>query len=118
MALGNALEGEKYISLTTFRKNGAEVRTPVWFAEESGRLYVFSNPNAGKVKRIRNNPSVRLAACTFRGKITGAESGATARILPPEDWSRAREIMRRKYWLMRVPLLWSRNSVFIELSPV
>ncbi|PYX78462.1 MAG: PPOX class F420-dependent oxidoreductase [Acidobacteria bacterium] len=110
------LQNQKYISLTTFRKNGIPVRTPVWFAEQDGKLYVFTNPKSGKVKRIRNNPQVRIAPSTIRGRVTGQEFSARARILPREGWPGARKIMERKYWLMRVPFLWSKDSVFMELE--
>jgi PPOX class probable F420-dependent enzyme len=110
------LQDQKYISLTTFRKNGIPVRTPVWFAEQDGKLYVFTNPKSGKVKRIRNNPRVRIAPSTIRGRVTGPEFSARARILPREEWPEARRIMERKYWLMRVPFLWSQDSVFMELE--
>jgi uncharacterized protein len=110
------LAGQKYISLVTFRKTGVPIRTPVWFAERDDKLYIFSNPKAGKVKRIRNNPDVRIAPCTMRGRVTGPEFGARGRILPPEQWPAARTIMKEKYWLMRVPFLWRPGSVFIELE--
>ncbi|HYL14667.1 MAG TPA: PPOX class F420-dependent oxidoreductase [Terriglobales bacterium] len=110
------LQNQKYISLTTFRKTGVPVRTPVWFAEEEGKLYIFTNPKSGKVKRIRNNPHVRIAPSTLRGRVTGPEFPAMARILPREDWPRARTIMERKYWLMRVPFLWSKESIFMALE--
>jgi PPOX class probable F420-dependent enzyme len=112
------LRGQKYISLATFRKTGILVRTPVWFAERDNKLYIFSNPKSGKVKRIRNNPEVRIAPCTMRGRVTGSEFAARARILSGEQWPAARKIMEEKYWLMRVPFLWSRESVFIELEIV
>jgi uncharacterized protein len=113
-----ALRGQKYISLVTFRKTSVPVRTPVWFAERDNKLYIFSNPKSGKVKRIRNNPEVRIAPCTMSGRVTGPEFAARARILPREQWPAARKIMEEKYWLMRVPFLWSKESVFIELEMV
>jgi len=61
-------EGEKVISLETYRKNGEPVRTPVWFLEENGILYVHTDDSTGKVKRIRRNPKVRVAPSHFRGK--------------------------------------------------
>ena len=110
------LQGQKYISLASFRKNGAAVRTPVWFAEENGKLYVMTRSDSGKYKRIRNHPEVRIAPSTMRGKVTGPEFSATARILPPEDWPHARQALARKYWLMKVPFLWSKKNVFLELE--
>jgi PPOX class probable F420-dependent enzyme len=61
-------EGEKVISLETYRKNREPVRTPVWFLEENGILYVHTDDSTGKVKRIRRNPKVRVAPSHFRGK--------------------------------------------------
>jgi len=61
-------DGEKVISLETYRRNGDPVRTPVWFLEEDGILYVHTDASTGKVKRIRRNPKVRVAPSHFRGK--------------------------------------------------
>ena len=111
-----AIPGQKYISLTTFRKNGAAVATPVWFGEGDGKLYIMTRSTFGKYKRIRNNPQVRVAPCTIRGRVRGAESPAIARILAVEEHSRARQIINRKYWLARLPLLWSRTDAYIEIG--
>ena len=62
--------------------------TPIWFAEDDGKLYFMTSSKLGKIKRIRNNAQVKIAPCTIRGKITGPEFSATARILKPEDTSR------------------------------
>lgn len=62
-------ETAAYVSLATFRRNGKEVRTPVWIAGSGGRYYGFSAGNAGKVKRIRANPRIRLAACDAAGRV-------------------------------------------------
>ncbi len=67
-ALFSQFEGEKVISLETYRKNGQPVRTPVWFLKEDGILYVHTDDSTGKVKRIRQNPTVRVAPSHFRGK--------------------------------------------------
>ena len=112
----SALQGQKYISLGTFRKTGSKVATPVWFGEEGNKLYVMTRGDMGKVKRIRNNPQVTVAACTARGKVIGPEFPAVARLLPPEDHSRARQIINRKYWLARLPLIWSRTDTYLEIS--
>ncbi len=112
----SVLHGQKYISLATFRKDGTAVYTPVWFAEDNDRLYTMTRSDSGKYKRMRNNPLVRVAPCTMRGKIIGPEFAATARILPAEDWLRARGLLARKYWLMRLSFLWSKKNVFIEVA--
>src|SRR5881275_2612361 len=96
-----AIHNQKYISLTTFRKTGVGVATPVWFGEEDGKLYVMTRSDMGKAKRIRNNPHIKVAPCTIRGKVTGPEFPATALILPLEEHSRARQTINRKYWMAR-----------------
>ncbi len=108
-------EGQQYISLKTFRKNGVGVATPVWFGEDDGKLYLMTRSDLGKTKRIRNNPRVQVAACTIRGKVTGPEFAATARILPAEEHARARQAINRKYWMARIPLVWRRTDTYIEL---
>src|SRR5579864_646373 len=111
-----SIHGQKYISLTTFRKSGAGVATPVWFGEEDGKLYVMTRSDMGKTKRIRNTPQVRVAPCTIRGTVTGAEIAATARILPPEEHARARQAINRKYWMARIPLVWARTDTYWEIN--
>ncbi len=111
-----SIQGQKYISLTTFRKTGVAVATPVWFGEDDGKLYVMTRSNMGKAKRIRNNPQVGVAPCTIRGKVTGAEFAATARILPVEEHERARRTINRKYWAARLPLIWARTDTYLEIS--
>jgi PPOX class probable F420-dependent enzyme len=110
------IQHQKYISLKTFRKNGAGIATPVWFGEEDGKLYVMTRSDMGKAKRIRNNPQVRVAPCTIRGRVTGPEFAATARVLPPADQAHARQAINRKYWLARLPLVWARTDTYFELS--
>ena len=116
VAIPREIQGQKYISLDTFRKNGEAVYTPVWFGEDNDKLYVKSRSDSGKYKRIRNNPQVRIAPCTMRGKITGPEFAATARILPPQDWPRAQRAIREKYWLARLSFLSSKQNVYFELE--
>jgi len=52
-------------------QNGIGVKTPVWFAQEGGTLYIWTIGDSGKIKRIRNNPKVNIAPCRRFGKITG-----------------------------------------------
>ncbi|HTW59827.1 MAG TPA: PPOX class F420-dependent oxidoreductase [Terriglobales bacterium] len=110
------IHGQKYISLKTFRKSGVGVATPVWFGEEGDKLYVMTRSEMGKTKRVRNNPQVRVAPCTIRGRVTGPEFAATARLLPPEEHARARQTVNRKYWLARLSSPWSRADAFLELT--
>ncbi len=111
-----SVRGQKYISLTTFRKSGAAVATPVWFGEDGDRLYVMTRSDMGKTKRIRNNPQVRVAPCSIRGRVTGPDFAATARILPPAQHASARQAIKRKYWAARLPFIWRRTDTYLELS--
>jgi uncharacterized protein len=112
----STIRGQKYISLTTVRKNGLKVATPVWFGEDGDRLYVMTRGTMGKVKRIRNNPAVEVAPCTIRGKETGEKLPAHARILSAEEHAHARRAINRKYWMARLPLVWWRTDTYLELS--
>jgi uncharacterized protein len=101
-----------YLSLTTFRKTGAAVDTPVWFAAEAGKLYVFTAGNSGKVKRLRNSPRARIAVCDMRGKVKGPFRDTNARLVgDPELIERAGAALRRKYgWQLWILDLTSRLS--------
>lgn len=94
----------RYVSLTTYRKDGRGVATPVWAAVEGGELFVWSNPESWKVKRIRNNDRVVVTGCDYRGRIAeGAPSAeGTARLLDRDGTGAARQLLARKYLLMRV----------------
>jgi PPOX class probable F420-dependent enzyme len=98
------LDREAYISLATFRRNGRAVETPVWFALRDGRLWVFSAGDAGKVKRLRNGPRVRVAPCTMRGRVTGEWIEGNGRIADdPVEIEAAYAALRAKYgWQMRL----------------
>ena len=110
------IHGQRYISLATFRKSGVAVYTPVWFAEHDDKLYFMTNSKLGKCKRIRNNPRVKIAPCTMRGRITGPEFSAIVRILPPEEFGCVRKAINAKYWLARVPFLWRNTDTSLEIT--
>ena len=101
---------ESYVSLATFRRSGVEVRTPVWIAGSGDRFYVFSEGDAGKVKRIRANGRVRLAACNMRGAVSSEWLDGRGRVVGDgETIERAYRALRQKYgWQMRVADLLSR----------
>jgi len=94
-------DGQKYLSLQTFRKNGTPVDTPVWFAEDGERFYVYSLANAGKVKRIRNNPHVKVIPCDIRGNTNGEWVDARARIVDNPEAERAHNLLNKKYGLTK-----------------
>lgn len=99
-----ALDREPYISLVTFRRSGTGVPTPVWFAVRDGRLWAFSESRAGKVKRLRNDPRARFAACSARGRVHGAWHDARARVVTAAPQRQAAfAALRAKYgWQIRL----------------
>jgi PPOX class probable F420-dependent enzyme len=94
------LGAERYVSLATFRRDGREVRTPVWVAEDGGHLYVFSEAKAGKVKRIRATKRVAVAPCDVRGVLRGDFSEGTGRVVSEDD------VTRRGYAALRAKYGW------------
>lgn len=95
---------EPYVSLATFRRDGREVRTAIWIAGGDGRYFAFSEGNAGKVKRLRNDGRARLAACNARGVERGEWIDARGRILSERgEIDEAHRALRAKYgWQMRL----------------
>lgn len=121
------LDRHRYMILSTFRKSGAEVPTPVWFAAVGGMLYVCSAGDAGKVKRVRRSPRARVAPSDARGRVRGAWRDATARLVTePAAIERAHAALRAKYgWQVRLADVLSRLAgrigrrawIAIEVGP-
>jgi uncharacterized protein len=86
-----------YLLVTTFRRDGTPVPTPVWVARDGDELVIWSQTSAGKVKRIRNSGTVELAECDFRGRPKGSTVTGTARILDADATERGRRLLKRKY---------------------
>ena len=119
------LEGHEFARLTTYRKGGKPVPTPVWFALAEGRVYVFTDVESGKVKRIRDDPRATLAPSGFRGRPRGEEVRVEARVLGRAEHEVADRALRGKYgWRYRlaqavIDLLGkSARRAFLELRPV
>jgi PPOX class probable F420-dependent enzyme len=124
-----SLADEPFVSITTFRRDGTEASTPVWFVSDDLRRHIFVATGAGtwKVRRIRRNPHVRVAACTARGKVRGraldgiaslVDEEALVRRLQAEKYGWQRWLIEKAYdlstWLTRKP---AGESVFIEIVP-
>ena len=87
----------KYLSLTSFRRDGTEVATPVWFVPDNGRLLVVTDADSYKVKRIRRNPAIRMAPCSARGRLLADPVPARAEVLPDSELPRAEALLASKY---------------------
>jgi PPOX class probable F420-dependent enzyme len=94
---------QKYLNLETYRNTGKPVATPVWFAEENGTFYIYSLAHAGKVKRIRHHPRVRIVPCDVRGNPKGEWVEAKARILDERGAALGHQLLNKKYgWMKRI----------------
>ena len=91
----------KYISLATYRRDGTSVATPVWFAVDANRLVIYSDADAGKVKRLRNNQQCTVAICDARGKVKGPEMHALGRLLPETEALRVHALLNEKYGFVK-----------------
>ncbi|MFJ4523453.1 PPOX class F420-dependent oxidoreductase [Streptomyces sp. NPDC088810] len=99
----------KYLLVTSFRKNGTPVATPVWVIRDGGALGVWTVADSWKVKRIRRRPDVLVGPCDVRGNPTGDQTPATAEITDAATTARYRKLIARKYGVIgRLTLLGSR----------
>ena len=87
----------KYLSVTSYRRDGRGVSTPVWFVREGQRLLIETDADSFKVKRMRREPRVAIARCTARGKIRELPTPAEAELLPDDQVARVERLMAHKY---------------------
>jgi PPOX class probable F420-dependent enzyme len=114
----------RFVSLATFRKNGAEVKTPVWFAALGDKVYAYTLATTGKAKRLRNSSRARIAPCDLRGNVRGEWRDTHARIVGDADLAgRAYAALRAKYgWQVGLFTLGARltgairKRVYIEID--
>ncbi len=116
------LAKEKYVSLTTFRRNGVGVATPVWIVPLDEARYAFTtDPSSGKVKRVRNNPVVELRPCTMRGKVAPDApllTGTAHIVTDPVDYRPVVAALRRKYGLQVTLIEWGgRIKQLVKRNP-
>jgi len=98
------LADESYVLVTSFRRDGTPVATPVWVAGDGDGLIVWTPAKTGKVKRIRRDGTVTVAPCTFRGEPTGPAVAGRATIVT--DGRRARTLIKRKYGVRGFLIVW------------
>ena len=120
--MSTPLDHEKYVSLETFRKDGTGVATPMWVAALDGKLVFGTNGTSFKVKRIRNNSRVRIAACNASGsQIRGPWYEGKARVVEPNEAAAGEEALNAKYGLLRRAMgffrrLVKKEGVIIEVT--
>jgi PPOX class probable F420-dependent enzyme len=98
----DALGSAKYISLTTYRKDGTAVSTPVWLVRDQDTVLVLTDPNSGKVKRLRNNPAARVSPCDMRGRVKADAPSVAVTVTLQDDagTQRTMELIEKRYGLM------------------
>ena len=95
-------KNQSFINLETFRKNGMGVKTPVWFVEDEGRFYVRTGADSWKVKRICNNPQVRVVPSESQGQPIGEWVPAAAyRLDDPAREAEINRLFNQKYGLQK-----------------
>ena len=104
--VGGGLPDAEYVSLTTYRRSGDPVATPVWAARDAERLVVLTRTDSGKVKRLRHTSRVTVAPCTARGVLTGAPVPAEAGIVDDSGRPAALAALRRRYRLRFAAVYW------------
>jgi uncharacterized protein len=87
----------RYLSITSYKRDGRGVATPVWFVQRDGTLLVETDAASGKVKRIRRNPQVRVAVCTASGRLRGEQVQAVAELLPDSEVGAVERLIADKY---------------------
>ncbi len=95
----------KYLSLTSFKRDGTGVATPVWFVVDAGQLLVLTGSESFKTKRIRRNPAVMIAPCSAAGRLRGEPVRARAEVLPESELRRVERLMTSKYRIDRIVVL-------------
>jgi PPOX class probable F420-dependent enzyme len=102
----DTLASSPYAMVTTFRKDGRAVGTPVWIVPFGNGLAIWTVPSFGKVKRIRRDPRVTVATCDLRGNNVGPAAPGRASILDDAGTEAVREALRRKYGIWARVTLW------------
>ena len=104
----DTLGAAKYVSLTTFRIDGSAVATPVWVVRDGDALRILTDPESGKVRRLRVNPAVRLSPCDMRGRVaSGAMVADGFAVLEDDDGTaRTLRMITDRYGLMGRILGW------------
>ena len=96
----------QYALLTTYRRDGRTVPTPLWVVRDGDAVAVWTPTDSGKVKRIRRNPRVLIGPCDFRGRTIGDEAPGVAVVLDRDGTARIRRLLARKYGLIGRLSLW------------
>lgn len=118
----NQLARQPYLNIETFRKSGLGVKTPVWFVQDGGAVFVRTEANSGKVKRVRNNGRVNIAPCKMDGALLGDWLPATAREIKDDATDqKVNRLLGQKYGLIKkiiglAAIFQRRKSTILEVK--
>lgn len=101
------LTSGRFLLVTTYKKDGSSVPTPVWVVPDGDALGIWTAADSGKIKRIRNRADVLVGPCDMRGRPTGPSTPGTAEILDASGTARYRTLIAKKYGLMGRLVLFS-----------
>ncbi|ATL32860.1 PPOX class F420-dependent oxidoreductase [Streptomyces formicae] len=91
------LSAGKYLLVSSYRKDGTLVPSPVWVVRDGDALGIWTVADSWKVKRIKRRADVMVGPCDLRGNPTGEQVPATAEVVPQEVTARYRTLITRKY---------------------
>ena len=101
------LDAAKYVSFTTYKKDGNPVSLPVWVVPFEGGYAFTTDHDAFKVKRVRRDSRATLAVCTFKGQVAPGATvyQGTAVLLDGPDSKRVAALVRKKYSVMYLAII-------------
>jgi uncharacterized protein len=105
------------VALTTYKKDGTAITTPMWAGPRNGRIFTSADFDAWKLKRIARNPRVEMAPCTIRGRVTGEFVSGFARVLDETETLEALDVKKRKYVMFRIMVKFRKKQIGIVITP-
>lgn len=96
----------KYLSLSTFRRDGTAVATPVWLVRDGDALRVITQANSGKAKRLRNDSRALVAPCDARGNLKGPQVEGTAVLEDAAETARTARLIEKRYGVLGKLFMW------------
>jgi PPOX class probable F420-dependent enzyme len=94
----DALFPGRYLSITSFKRDGTGVATPVWFVSDGRRLFAFTDLHSAKIRRIHRNQRVLVSSCRVNGKLRREPVPARADVLTaPSELDRVQRLLLARY---------------------
>ncbi|MHA1219650.1 MAG: PPOX class F420-dependent oxidoreductase [Candidatus Heimdallarchaeaceae archaeon] len=118
--LDKILNKQKCISLTTYKKNGEGVSTPIWFARDNDDIYIMTDMKTWKAKRMKNNSKVTFVSCSYSGKVrkkfNDLRIHGNAEFLDGKEHDKAEQRIANKYKLL-YRFSKREENIFLRITP-